>query len=58
MVFQIQMTRDQAAVPLTRDYMIEAERSPDVTPAFVSKREAAVTRFHPPYPPDSQPQRR
>ena len=26
MVFQIQLTRDQTAVPLTRDYMFEAER--------------------------------
>lgn len=26
-VFQIQLTRDQAAVPLTRDYMFEAERA-------------------------------
>jgi cyclopropane-fatty-acyl-phospholipid synthase len=27
MIFQIQLTRDQAAVPLTRDYMVEAERA-------------------------------
>ena len=27
MVFQIQLTRDQSAVPLTRDYMFEAERA-------------------------------
>jgi cyclopropane-fatty-acyl-phospholipid synthase len=27
MVFQIQLTRDQSAVPLTRDYMLEAERA-------------------------------
>jgi cyclopropane-fatty-acyl-phospholipid synthase len=27
MVFQIQLTRDQAVVPLTRDYMLEAERA-------------------------------
>ena len=27
MVFQIQLARDQAAVPLTRDYMSEAERA-------------------------------
>ncbi|MDE2574688.1 MAG: class I SAM-dependent methyltransferase [Rhodospirillales bacterium] len=27
MVFQIQLTRDQAAVPLTRDYIFEAERA-------------------------------
>lgn len=26
MVFQIQLTRDQQAVPITRDYMLEAER--------------------------------
>jgi cyclopropane-fatty-acyl-phospholipid synthase len=30
MVFQMQLTRDVAAVPLTRDYLFEAER--DVTP--------------------------
>ncbi len=34
MVFQIQLTRDQKAVPLTRDYMFDAERT-------------AVTREHP-----------
>ncbi len=28
MVFQIQLARDQAAVPLTRDYIAEAERAP------------------------------
>ena len=27
MVFQIQLTREQTAVPLTRDYMFEAERA-------------------------------
>src|SRR5271166_5628156 len=27
MIFQLQLTRDQAAVPLTRDYMFEAERT-------------------------------
>ncbi|HEX3349996.1 MAG TPA: cyclopropane-fatty-acyl-phospholipid synthase family protein [Acetobacteraceae bacterium] len=27
MIWQMQITRDQAAVPLTRDYMLEAERS-------------------------------
>jgi len=27
MVFQIQLTRDQKAVPLTRDYIFEAERA-------------------------------
>ena len=27
MIFQIQLTRDQAAVPLTRDYMVETERA-------------------------------
>jgi cyclopropane-fatty-acyl-phospholipid synthase len=27
MVFQLQLTRDQAAVPLTRDYIFEAERA-------------------------------
>jgi cyclopropane-fatty-acyl-phospholipid synthase len=26
MVFQLQLTRDQNALPLTRDYMYEAER--------------------------------
>jgi cyclopropane-fatty-acyl-phospholipid synthase len=26
MVFQIQLTRDPQAVPITRDYMVEAER--------------------------------
>jgi cyclopropane-fatty-acyl-phospholipid synthase len=26
-VFQIQLTRDQQAVPLTRDYMVDAERT-------------------------------
>ncbi len=28
MVFQIQIARDQASVPLTRDYILEAERAP------------------------------
>ena len=27
MVFQIQLTRDQTAVPLTRDYITEAEHA-------------------------------
>jgi len=36
MVFQIQLTRDQAAVPLTRDYMQEAERE-------VAARQRAAT---------------
>jgi cyclopropane-fatty-acyl-phospholipid synthase len=27
MVFQIQLARDQNALPLTRDYMFEAERA-------------------------------
>ena len=27
MIFQIQLTRDQTAVPLTRDYMLDAERT-------------------------------
>jgi cyclopropane-fatty-acyl-phospholipid synthase len=26
MVFQIQLTKDQAVLPLTRDYMFDAER--------------------------------
>jgi len=28
MVFQVQIARKQDAVPLTRDYMLEAERAP------------------------------
>jgi cyclopropane-fatty-acyl-phospholipid synthase len=35
MVFQIQLTRDLAAVPLTRDYMFEAERAA-VAPMLVA----------------------
>ncbi len=34
--FQIQLTRDQAAVPLTRDYMVEAERASFATQPWES----------------------
>ena len=35
MVFQLQMAREQTAVPLTRDYITEAERT------LVRRRETA-----------------
>lgn len=37
MIFQLQITRRQDAVPLTRDYMTECERAGALTKGFASQ---------------------